>query len=832
MPIPSTPSYAQMPNNLSDLLKIHRDGYRKFSQGLTNLTKVTKLTSKRVKAVVKTANTVKKNVSAVKKITDLLKKGKYTKINPQFGRAIGFALQLASIGLNLLTINHIGNLQAIELKKDGVVQKDLNVAFQNLVRNTLTIRKLRAEYNNFIKQYKADKDRLGADIAGNISNITKTRELSEAAKKQANDALYEAREGRKKVEIKLDKIFNDFTTILQQIINDVAGQNAELANRTDEARQLGNDALYEAREGRKKLEAEFNQKIQAARKLGNDALYETRASRSKMEAFFGKEFNSLRRTLNLEIQKNERKSAQQIKSLSSNFKGIINNAITQAKSAKADALAAKADARSAQLESKGLKQQINQIKADVNKLNFKSPELNIEPTVRRLIANSPQIQGLLAALEAANVKLNGFSIQVPINTQIVKNLATTVQLADGRITRLEKGVELKGLNVVNARISGAESAINNSKIEINKLKNRVKDRENVDRVALGKLEQVLGLLGPIPLLIGKVPSNTVRQMPRPLTSPQIEAAASAGVCRSTRPGGCMSNALGSTADTVNRNTNQWGSNLLNGINTGANAAQLGLLKVIDGKLGPKIGTKGLSGAIKNIFENKLVDRALAVANLATNTHNALMLSNNLAQTLFSATDNILKVVGIKIKDEKGSEIGIQQVVNSLFLNFANSLFGAENVKSMNTTFKKANRIYQAGANIINSVRSITDSVRNVTEFVAENTGKIGNALMRFGTIASNAFPKMPEQVNAQSVWVRRLENLENAASGIEMITSEVLSVTENVKEIKKQTEEFNKGVESLEPKSRKDNKPVKEKSDEDNEQSKSPAIPVSAERKP
>ena len=238
----------------------------------------------------------------------------------------------------------------------------------------------------------------------------------------------------------------------------------------------------------------------------------------------------------------------------------------------------------------------------------------------------------------------------------------------------------------------------------------------------------------------------------------------------------------------------------------------------------------MSGAVKNIFENKLVDRALQVATLATTTHNALMLSNNLAQTLFSATDNILKVVGIKIKDEKGSEIGIQQVVNSLFLNFANSLFGAENVKSMNANFKKANRIYQAGANIVNSVRSIVDSTRNVSEFIAENTGKIGNALMKYGAIAANAFPKLPEQVNAQSIWVQRLNNLEEAASGIEMVTGEVLQITENVKEIKKQTDDFNKGVEELSPKERKDNKPVKEREDKEIAESQSPFIPTTSER--
>jgi uncharacterized protein YoxC len=271
----------------------------------------------------------------------------------------------------------------------------------------------------------------------------------------------------------------------------------------------------------------------------------------------------------------------------------------------------------------------------------------------------------------------------------------------------------------------------------------------------------------------------------------------------------MSNALGNSANTINQNTNQWGRNLLDKVNAGANATQLALLTKIDNKLGAQI-SGGISGAIKNIFQNKLVDRALQVANLTTTMHNALMLSNNLGQTLFSATNNILNAIGVKIKDEKGSEIGIEQVVSSLFLNFANSLFGAENVAALSANFKKANRIYQSASNIVDSVRSMTDSVKNVAEFTSENIGKIGNALKTYQVIAPDAYKWMPEQINAQSVWMQRLQNLEEAASGIEMVSSEVLSITQNANEIKQQLDEFNKGVEDLPPKERPDNKPVKD----------------------
>ena len=818
MSIPSSPSFIKVADSAGELIGNYLAKQIQLGQGLTNISKVTKLTNNRVTKSIKTANDIKKKAESAKNITDALKKGKYSKVSPQFGRAIGFALQLASIGLSLLTINQVGFLQEVQLRKEGVVQKDLNIAFTNFVRNGIRINKLRQDYNNFVIQYKLDKDKLGANITANLQNLVTTRELSEAAKKQANDALYEAREGRKKVDARVSKLFNN----LQSLTSNVASQNTELADRVEVARKLGNDALYEARANRQKLEVQISENFTAARKLANDALYEARANRQKLEANFGQQLNSLKSNLDLQINSIESKTRRQVDDLFKSSNGIINNALSQAK-------LARNDAKLAQTESNGLRQQINRIKSDITKLNFKNPELNIEPTVNRLIANSPQIQGLLAALKAANVKLNGYDIQIPLNTKAVQNVATNVQIVDGRITKLERGVEIKGLNVINARIAGTESAINNSKIEIDKLK-----KDNIDRGKLNdsQYNNLLQKIGLIPLLIAKVPNQTIQRMPRPLTTPQIEAAASAGVCRSTSSGGCMSNALNNNANQINANTNNWGKNLLNKFNAGANGAQLALLKVIDGKLGSKIANGGLSGAFRNIFQNKLVDRAIAMTTLMGTLHNGLMLSNSLTTTLFSATDNILNVVGIKIKDEKGADIGIKQVVDSLTLNFANTLFGAENVKTLNTNFKKANRIYQAGANIANSVRSMTDSLRNITEFAAENTGKIGNALKKFGVIGEKAFPTMPENVNGASVWVQRLQNLEDAAQGIEMVTSEAVSIKQNLDELTKQKQDFEKSIEDLPSKTRTPNLPVKTLEDESKTVSSSPAISDSDKIKP
>ncbi|MEM9927183.1 MAG: hypothetical protein AAF915_26145 [Cyanobacteria bacterium P01_D01_bin.50] len=164
MPIPSVPSYTQTPKNFSELLKIQKNFYRTFSNGLTNLTKVTNLNRLRNLST-------EKKVDSAKKVTDNLKKGNFKKINGKLANAIGFALSLASIGLSLLTIDHVGKLQGTQLKIDGIINRDLDLAFSRAVNNTASLRKLRKELNAFITFYKNEKDKLFAEAYSSRQSI-------------------------------------------------------------------------------------------------------------------------------------------------------------------------------------------------------------------------------------------------------------------------------------------------------------------------------------------------------------------------------------------------------------------------------------------------------------------------------------------------------------------------------------------------------------------------------------------------------------------------------------------------------------------------------------
>ncbi len=325
-----------------------------------------------------------------------------------------------------------------------------------------------------------------------------------------------------------------------------------------------------------------------------------------------------------------------------------------------------------------------------------------------------------------------------------------------------------------------------------------------------KLDRIIGLTTPIAPAIGRV-DQKVTNLPK---TKAFSNAVGNATCKTLNTDSCTSRLREDIKrhDTANGNIllKRLGGKLdkiLNIGNAGANALQVSLLQTINKKMGAQL-PGGLSGTFGRLWNTLQVDRVLNTLIYVSVLHNAFMLSGQIGTTLFSTIDNLTKAAGFKWKNEKGEETGLGGLTNQWTSSFFKTLFGAENYKAMTTAYKKINRVYQSGANIISHVRSMNDSVRNVVEFGAENTGRIGNALKKYGVVGENAYKSMPENVNAQTTWINRLQRFEEVASSLEMISSEALSVTEDATEIKKQLAEFNKGIEELQPKPQLENKPI------------------------
>jgi hypothetical protein len=225
---------------------------------------------------------------------------------------------------------------------------------------------------------------------------------------------------------------------------------------------------------------------------------------------------------------------------------------------------------------------------------------------------------------------------------------------------------------------------------------------------------------------------------------------------------------------------------------------------IDTKMGAQIvderGVKiGVGGMLKNVFEkvNKVgnylhFDRITNVLTLAATIHNATMLSNQLEQTLAQALSSALAVIGIK--DFEGNQLDINKVVGKSIESVIKGAIGAQNYTELTTNWKKANRIYQAGANLIGSVQSLRYSIMGALDTIGSMNAKMANALKKFGVVGDSGYGWFNPTPNFDNRFMRGLETAENVVSNIDNIASEVLSAQETVTQIGTQKTELETAV--------------------------------------
>lgn len=281
-------------------------------------------------------------------------------------------------------------------------------------------------------------------------------------------------------------------------------------------------------------------------------------------------------------------------------------------------------------------------------------------------------------------------------------------------------------------------------------------------------------------------------------------------------------------------------NLFNYLNTFLQGIDLSLLAIINAKLGAQV-PGGISGFLGQMLTriNKIaqwlhLDRILNVLIWIQTLHNAFMLSNNLGQTLFSAISNGLAAIGIK--DAEGNPLNITEIFGGELDYFFKGVLGVETWTQIKAEWKRANRIYQAAANILWSLQSIGESILNSIEIVAGWTGKIGNALRKFGVVAEKAYEWFNPNPNFNNKFFTGLETATEVISQIDTVASEVLSVQQTVEEISKQKKELqdalgqNPGTKAGNPAP--EAKQEKSAADTSKAASVSPTIPVAAEKKP
>lgn len=297
---------------------------------------------------------------------------------------------------------------------------------------------------------------------------------------------------------------------------------------------------------------------------------------------------------------------------------------------------------------------------------------------------------------------------------------------------------------------------------------------------------------------------------------------------------CKGNACGGANLDATKQNGEDLSKILELLNTAGILDMNKNFNTINQKLGAQIiddrGNKiGLAGHALNMFKriNQVgdylrFDRITNVLTLATTVHNAAMLSNQLEQTLASALSNALAAIGVK--DADGNALDINSIVGKSVESAITAAIGAENYTALTTNWKKANRIYQASANLLNNVNSLRYSITGALETIGGMNAKVGNALKKYGVLGDNAYPWMNPSPDFDNKFMRGLEVVETAVSSVDSIASEVLSAQETVTEIGRQKTELATAVKDGTEKTGVDNTQQKEKATAAKAASKSPDI--------
>ena len=278
------------------------------------------------------------------------------------------------------------------------------------------------------------------------------------------------------------------------------------------------------------------------------------------------------------------------------------------------------------------------------------------------------------------------------------------------------------------------------------------------------------------------------------------------------------------------NVQEQNNQILQQLNLLGQGADLSLLTVINSKLGPQVpgGISGFLGTmnefIRKAWEFTKVDKALNALNTLLLLHNAAMLSRSLAQSLGELATQAISIFGVK--DAEGNPIDVNEIVGGSITNIAKSVLGETLFTQVTESWAKANNILSSATQIVWTVRSLFDSSREITEWIAEHTGKIGNALKKWRVVGEDAYNWLPEKVTAQSRWEQRVnkfregvEGLDDAASSLQGVLGEVQNIQQESQELAEQKQAFTDAIAAATSQERADNEPVKTAAEETTEAS-------------
>jgi hypothetical protein len=614
---------------------------------------------------------------------------------------------------------------------------------------------------------KAVKAQTGVDdlyrYTGELSSrILETKGIANSALDTANTALNSANEANKRI-ITVANTANSAYTLSKENKIEIDGHSSQI--------QQINTELTANNQAHSKLQTEIseaNNKATTALNTATEALTTAKAIQPIAESA-----KATATTANTKADKAEIEAAKALREAS--------NAISKVQEAQGEIAKLRQQTASTEKKVVVTEEKIRIVDGEVTQVEVTTSKNTTEIDKATARLRELQKQGI------SRVDINTVSRKIE---QIDTKWNETIQKQSQQINKIEQKLANPAINTASKEVTRAE---------FDQVKQRIGEADKVNEAGNRKIDEILSKLPAIPAATAAAVAARVPSIPA------IKQAVGEATCESAR-GGCIAGALNNQSNGLRQDFGQKLRDLEQGLNAGANAAQLTLLNTINTKLGAEI-VGGIGGSLSKFYEWAHVDRILNVLTFAATIHNAMMLSNDIAATLTQALSNVLQVIGIKDKD--GGALNLGAIIGSSIENAIKGVIGAENYTELSQSFAKANRIYQSSVNVLNSFQSVSSSILSGMEVVGSMTGKMGNALKSAGVVLESAYSWMNPQPKFNRITAK-LEAFQGTASTILQVTQVPIDIansitelnqssTELVNAIKADGEDANKGVGSPEP---------------------------------
>lgn len=226
----------------------------------------------------------------------------------------------------------------------------------------------------------------------------------------------------------------------------------------------------------------------------------------------------------------------------------------------------------------------------------------------------------------------------------------------------------------------------------------------------------------------------------------------------------------------------------------------------------------LNNFTQKAFKATRMDKVLNALNTVLLFHNAAMLSRNLAVTLGDTASTVLNAFGVR--DENDQPLDVNAVLGKKVTELAKTILGAEVYDDLSDKWKAASRILASASRMLDIMRSMIYSMINGLEVIGRWIALIGNGAQRDGVFSDGVFPWANENPNFKNPffnYVEKLERLEDAASSINELASEVVEGKELIEEFRKEKKTFNEELD-------KGAKELSDKEEEEIKKSKNPDL--------